>query len=98
LTDEGSWHGRPLWVLIIGGVAGTIARVLMPGPNRPRGFVLTIVLGIAGAFLATSLGHMLDMYRPGESAGFIGASVGALLILFIWNRLVAADVIPDHGL
>jgi len=90
--------GVLLWVLIIGGVAGTIARVIMPGPNRPRGFMLTIVLGIAGAFLATSLGHMLDMYRPGESAGFIGASVGALLILFIWNRLVAADVILDHGL
>ena len=43
--------GVLLWVLIIGGVAGTIARVLMPGPNRPKGFVLTIVLGVAGAFL-----------------------------------------------
>jgi uncharacterized membrane protein YeaQ/YmgE (transglycosylase-associated protein family) len=90
--------GVLLWVLIIGGVAGTIARVLMPGPNSLRGFVLTIVLGVAGAFLATSVGHLLGMYRPGESAGFIGASVGALLILFIWSRLVAADVIRDHGL
>jgi uncharacterized membrane protein YeaQ/YmgE (transglycosylase-associated protein family) len=90
--------GVLLWVLIIGCVAGTIARVLMPGPNRPKGFVLTIVLGVAGAFLATYLGQRLGMYRPGESAGFIGASVGALLILFVWNRLVAAEVIPDHGL
>ena len=89
--------GVLLWVLIIGCVAGTIARVLMPGPNKPKGFVLTIALGVAGAFLATSLGHM-GLYRPGESAGFLGASVGALIILFIWNRLVAAEVIPDHGL
>jgi uncharacterized membrane protein YeaQ/YmgE (transglycosylase-associated protein family) len=98
LTDGTRRMGVLLWVLIIGCVAGTIARVLMPGPNRPKGFVLTIVLGVAGAFLATYIGHMLGMYRPGESAGFIGASVGALLILFIWNRLIAADVISDHGL
>ena len=90
--------GVLLWVLIIGGVAGTIARVLMPGPNRPKGFVLTIVLGVAGASWQPFIGHVPGMYRPGESAGFMGASVGALLILFIWNRLVAAEVIPDHGL
>ena len=51
--------GVLLWVLIIGCVAGTIARVLMPGPNKPKGFVLTIVLGVAGAFLATYLGQRL---------------------------------------
>jgi uncharacterized membrane protein YeaQ/YmgE (transglycosylase-associated protein family) len=90
--------GVLIWVLIIGCVAGAIARVLMPGPNKPKGFVLTTALGVAGAFLATYLGHALGLYRPGESAGFIGASVGALLILFVWNRLVAAQVIPDHGL
>ena len=90
--------GVLLWVLIIGCVAGTVARVLMPGPNRPRGFVLTIALGVAGAFLATGLGHATGFYRPGAGAGILGATVGALIILFIWNRLVAADVIPDHGL
>jgi uncharacterized membrane protein YeaQ/YmgE (transglycosylase-associated protein family) len=90
--------GVLIWVLIIGCVAGTIARVLMPGPNKPRGFVLTIALGVAGAFLATGLGHATGLYRPGASAGFVGASVGALIILFVWNRLVAAEVIPDHGL
>jgi len=87
-----------LWILIIGGVAGAIARVLMPGPNKPKGFVLTTALGVAGAIVATFIGHGLDLYRPGESAGFLGASVGALIILFVWNRLVAAEVIPDHGL
>ncbi len=90
--------GVLLWVLIIGCVAGTIARVLMPGPNKPKGFVLTIALGVAGAFLATGLGHATGLYRSGASAGFVGASIGALIILFIWNRLVAAEVIPDHGL
>jgi uncharacterized membrane protein YeaQ/YmgE (transglycosylase-associated protein family) len=90
--------GVLLWVLIIGCVAGTIARVLMPGPNKPRGFVLTIALGVAGAFLATGIGHAVGLYRPGASAGFLGASAGALIILFVWNRLVAAGVIPDHGL
>jgi uncharacterized membrane protein YeaQ/YmgE (transglycosylase-associated protein family) len=90
--------GVLLWILIIGGVAGAIARVLMPGPNKPKGFVLTIALGVAGAIVATFIGRGLDLYRPGESAGFLGATVGALIILFVWNRLVAAEVIPDHGL
>jgi uncharacterized membrane protein YeaQ/YmgE (transglycosylase-associated protein family) len=90
--------GVLLWVLVIGCVAGAVARFLMPGPNKPKGFVLTTALGVAGAFFATYLGHAIGLYRPGESAGFIGASVGALLILFIWNRLVAAQIIPDHGL
>lgn len=90
--------GVLFWVLLIGCVAGTIARILMPGPNRPRGFILTTALGVAGAILATYLGHLAGLYRPGESAGFLGATVGALLILFIWNRLVAAEVIRDHGL
>jgi len=90
--------GVLIWVLIIGCVAGTIARLLMPGPNKLKGFVLTIVLGVAGAILATVLGHAVGLYRPGESAGFLGATVGALIILFVWNRLIAAEVIRDHGL
>lgn len=90
--------GVLIWVLVIGCVAGAVARVLMPGPNKPKGFVLTTALGVAGAFLATYLGHLVGLYRVGESAGFVGASIGALIILFVWNRLVLAEVIPDHGL
>jgi uncharacterized membrane protein YeaQ/YmgE (transglycosylase-associated protein family) len=90
--------GVLIWVLIIGCVAGTIARLLVPGPNKLKGFVLTIALGVAGAFLASGLGHAVGLYRSGQGAGFLGASVGALIILLIWNRLVAAEVIPDHGL
>ena len=86
-----------LWITLIGFVAGTIARLLMPGPNTPKGFVLTTVLGIAGAFLATYLSVPLGWYRPHQFAGFIGAAVGALVILFIWHRLVTWRIIPDHG-
>ncbi len=86
-----------LWIVLVGFVAGMIARWLSPGPNNPSGFILTVVLGIAGAFLATFLGQAIGWYRPDQGAGFIGATVGALLVLFIWNRLVAAGVIGDPG-
>ena len=86
-----------LWIIIIGFVAGIIARLLMPGPNKPTGFILTTVLGVAGAFLATFIGQGVGWYRPDQGAGFIGAAVGALVVLLIWNRLVAFRMIPDHG-
>jgi uncharacterized membrane protein YeaQ/YmgE (transglycosylase-associated protein family) len=89
--------GGLLWIILIGFVAGTIARLLMPGPNTPRGFILTTVLGIAGAALATYIGDSAGWYRPHQVAGFIGAAVGAVIILFIWHRLVAWRIIPDHG-
>ncbi len=86
-----------IWIIIVGFVAGMIARWLSPGPNEPSGFVLTTVLGIAGAFLATFIGQSLGWYRADQGAGFIAATVGAVLVLFIWNRLVAAGVIGDPG-
>ncbi|MDR3467464.1 MAG: GlsB/YeaQ/YmgE family stress response membrane protein [Xanthobacteraceae bacterium] len=87
-----------LWIIVVGFVAGIIARMLSPGPNNPKGFLLTTVLGIAGAFLATFIGQAIGHYAPDQGAGFITATIGALVVLFIWNRLVAAHVIPDHGL
>jgi uncharacterized membrane protein YeaQ/YmgE (transglycosylase-associated protein family) len=86
-----------LHILIVGLVAGILARLLSPGPNNPGGFILTIVLGIVGAFLATFVGQMIGHYSPDEGAGFITATIGALVVLFIWNRLVSSGVIPDHG-
>jgi uncharacterized membrane protein YeaQ/YmgE (transglycosylase-associated protein family) len=86
-----------LWIVIVGLVAGLVARFLSPGPNEPRGFILTTVLGIAGAFLATFIGQTIGWYRADQGAGFIGATLGAVLVLFIWNRLVVAGVIRDHG-
>ena len=86
-----------LYILIVGAVAGILARMISPGPNNPSGFILTIVLGIAGAFLATFIGQMIGHYGPNQGAGFITATIGALVVLFIWNRLVASRVIPDIG-
>jgi uncharacterized membrane protein YeaQ/YmgE (transglycosylase-associated protein family) len=86
-----------LWIIIVGFVAGMIARWLSPGPNEPKGFILTIVLGIAGAFLATFLGQAIGWYSSSQGAGFVTATVGALVVLFIWNRLVARGVISDPG-
>jgi len=86
-----------LWIIIIGFVAGIIARLLAPGPNNPAGFILTTVLGIVGAFLATFVGQAIGWYQPDQGAGLIGAVVGALVVLFVWHRLVSKNVIPDAG-
>ena len=86
-----------IWIVVIGFVAGIIARLLSPGPNRPSGFLFTALLGIAGAFLATFIGQTIGWYRPDQGAGFIGATVGAVIVLFVWNRLVAARVLSDPG-
>jgi uncharacterized membrane protein YeaQ/YmgE (transglycosylase-associated protein family) len=86
-----------LWTIIIGFIAGIIARFLSSGPNKPSGFILTTVLGIVGAFVATFLGQAVGWYRADQGAGFVAATLGAIIVLFIWNRLVASGVIPDHG-
>lgn len=86
-----------LHVIIVGFVAGILARLLSPGPNNPSGFILTTVLGIAGAFLATFIGQAIGHYEPSQGAGYITATIGALLVLFIWNRLVASGVMSDPG-
>ncbi len=86
-----------LWIILIGFLAGIVARFIAPGPNLPSGFIVTTVLGIVGAFLATFIGQTVGWYRPDQGAGIIGAIVGAVVVLFIWNRLVAARAIPDPG-
>jgi uncharacterized membrane protein YeaQ/YmgE (transglycosylase-associated protein family) len=86
-----------LWIIIVGFVAGIIARLLAPGPNYPVGFILTTVLGIVGAILATIVGQVIGWYRPGESTGLIGAVLGAIIVLFIWHRLVVSRSIADPG-
>lgn len=86
-----------VWIIVIGFVAGILARLLAPGPNKPAGFILTTLLGIAGAFVATWIGQTIGWYRADQGAGLIGATVGAVLVLFIWNRLVVARRIPDSS-
>ena len=76
-----------IWTILIGFIAGLIAKFVHPGPNEPAGFVLTAILGIVGAVVATFLGQALGWYRPGEGAGLIGAIVGALIVLGIWGML-----------
>ena len=70
---------------------------MSPGPNDPKGFILTTVLGIAGAFPATFIGQAVGWYRADQGAGFIMATLGALIVLFIWNRLVVSGTIRDPG-
>jgi uncharacterized membrane protein YeaQ/YmgE (transglycosylase-associated protein family) len=79
-------YGWLTWILI-GLIAGAIAKAVMPGRD-PGGCIVTIVIGIAGALLAGFLGQALGWYEAGEGAGFLAAIVGAVLILFIY-RLVA---------
>ena len=81
-----------LWTLIIGFLAGVIAKFLHPGPNEPVGFIVTTLLGIAGAFVATYLGQVIGGYRPGEGAGLIGAVVGAIIVLVVWGMFDRRDV------
>jgi uncharacterized membrane protein YeaQ/YmgE (transglycosylase-associated protein family) len=80
-----------LWTILIGFVAGIIAKLIHPGPNEPSGFILTTLLGIAGAFVATYLGQAIGRYRADEGAGLIGAVVGALIVLFVWGLFARRD-------
>lgn len=73
-----------LGAIIIGFIAGLIARAIHPGDDK-AGFILTTVLGIVGALLATYGGRMLGLYPDGSSAGFIASVVGAIIVLFIYN-------------
>src|SRR5947208_1803082 len=74
-----------IWTIIIGFVAGLVAKFIMPGDNEPSGFIMTTVLGIVGSILASYLGQALGWYRAGEGAGFIGAVVGAIILLVIYG-------------
>jgi len=76
-----------IWTIIIGFVAGVIAKLIMPGSNEPSGFILTAILGIVGAFVATYLGQALGWYGPDQGAGLIGAVVGAIIVLFIYGAV-----------
>lgn len=74
-----------LWIILIGFLAGILAKLIHPGPNEPSGFILTTLLGIAGAFVATYLGQAIGWYRVDQGAGLIGATVGAVIVLFVWG-------------
>jgi uncharacterized membrane protein YeaQ/YmgE (transglycosylase-associated protein family) len=85
-----------VWTIIIGFVAGVIAKVVTPGSNEPSGFILTTILGIVGAFVASWLGQAMGWYGPEEGAGLIGAVVGAIIVLLIWG-VVMRQRMPDQS-
>jgi len=78
-----------LWTIIIGFDAGVIAKFITPGSNEPSGFILTTILGIIGAFVATWLGQAMGWYGPNEGAGLIGAVVGAIIVLVVWGMVAS---------
>jgi uncharacterized membrane protein YeaQ/YmgE (transglycosylase-associated protein family) len=79
-----------IWTIVIGFVAGVLAKFITPGDtHEPQGFILTTILGIAGAFVMTYLGQALGWYQEGQSTGFIGATLGAILILLVWGFIAS---------
>ena len=77
-----------IWTILIGFLAGIVAKFLHPGSsNEPSGFILTAALGIVGSLVATYLGQAIGWYRAGEGAGFVGAVVGAIIVLAVWGFL-----------
>jgi uncharacterized membrane protein YeaQ/YmgE (transglycosylase-associated protein family) len=82
-----------IWIIIIGFVAGIIAKLVHPGPNEPSGFVLTTLLGIAGSFVATYIGQAIGWYRADQGAGFIGAIVGAVIVLAVWGFFAKREAV-----
>jgi len=73
-----------LWVALIGLLVGALAKLIMPG-NDPGGFIVTILLGVAGSFVATWIGQAIGWYQEGQSAGFVMSVLGALLLLGIYH-------------
>ena len=77
-----------IWTIIIGAIVGAIAKFIMPGSNEPKGFILTAILGIVGALVATFGGQAIGIYGDNQTAGFIGSLVGAIIVLFVYGRVV----------
>ncbi len=79
-----------LWAIIVGFLAGLIARWITPGAREIRGFILTTVLGVVGAVVATWLGQQIGVYGPGSTAGFVGAVIGSVIVLLGWGAVTRA--------
>ena len=83
-----------IWTIIIGFLAGLIAKAITPGDKEPQGFVLTAILGVVGAIVATYLGQAIGIYQANEGAGLIGATVGAIIVLLAWGALTRGQTRP----
>lgn len=86
-----------IWTIIIGFIAGVIAKLITPGKNEPSGFILTTILGIVGALVASWLGRAIGWYGPDEGAGLIGAVVGAIIVLLVWGAIAGRRGTPRES-
>jgi uncharacterized membrane protein YeaQ/YmgE (transglycosylase-associated protein family) len=85
-----------VWMVIVGFVVGLIARALLPGDQK-LGLMLTAVLGIVGSFVAGFIGQAVGWYQAGQGAGFIGSVIGAIIVLFVYAKLVNKPTPPAEG-
>ena len=85
-----------VWMVIVGFVVGLIARALLPGDQK-LGIIMTAVLGIVGSFLAGFIGQAIGWYQAGQGAGFIGSVVGAIVVLFVYAKVVNKPSPPAGG-
>ncbi len=81
-----------VWIALVGFVAAVIGKLILPGPNGPRGIIGTALVGIVGSFVGTFLGQFFGFYRAGENAGFLGSIVGAIAVLVIWDLVFKKKV------
>ncbi|MEO5660150.1 MAG: GlsB/YeaQ/YmgE family stress response membrane protein [Polaromonas sp.] len=81
-----------IWTILIGFVVGVVAKFLMPGRD-PSGFFITAIIGVVGSVIATFLGRTLGLYQVGESAGFIAAVIGAIILLFLYRLVVGKKAV-----
>ena len=81
--------GHYIWVVIIGFVAGLIARFIIPGPNNPSGFIMTAVLGIVGSFVANFIAVKIGWIGPGEGGQLLSGIVGAVILLGIYHLIAS---------
>ncbi len=81
-----------VWIALVGFAAAVIGKLILPGPNGPRGIIGTALVGIVGSFVGTFLGQFFGFYRAGENAGFLGSIVGAIAVLVIWDLVFKKKV------
>ena len=82
-----------LWTIIIGFIAGALAKLIMPGKD-PGGIIVTILLGIVGSFVGTMVGRAIGLYAAGQGAGIIVSILGAVLVLWLYRMFVARRAVP----
>jgi uncharacterized membrane protein YeaQ/YmgE (transglycosylase-associated protein family) len=83
-----------IWTILIGFTIGLLAKFVMPGDNKPRGFVLTTLVGIAGAFVGTFLGQFVGYLKPGEQGSVVVSIIGAVVVLALWGTIARKKPSP----